>query len=429
MTASSEHAVSAADNGNLYFRAGSIQSHSERSVPSVKAATHKRKIGLLIDSMIGGGAERVVLNLAMGFRQAGYEPHVFLVRNEIQHKLPKDLSVHILSSDGRPCPIRALNKLCLAWTLRRTVRQLESDGTPFSFFISNAEDSDRISALAGLDNVFIRYRNSMVEYFHHKLGNKTGLKRLMRRLNWSRRFRTVYGDRRIITVSQALQAEIVDQMGIAPTSITTIYNPFDFENLRALGNAYPAPLDEKYIVYAAKFEKRKRQDVLLRAYASSKARGTHRLVLLGGTYTDSDRDWYRHVMALITELGLEDRVELPGFQNNPYPWIKHASLFAMASDSEGLPTVLIESLILGTPVVSTDCPTGPQEILTGNLAQFLCPRDDAPALSALIDRALSAYPNITDKMLQRFRMDFAIKRYLQHCAGIAADTLPHQHSN
>lgn len=91
----------------------------------------------------------------------------------------------------------------------------------------------------------------------------------------------------------------------------------------------------------------------------------------------------------------------------------------MASESEGLPTVLIESLILGTPVVSTDCPTGPSEILTGEFAEFLSPVGDVAALARNIRKALESYPPINDSFLARFRNDYAIERYLEHFEKVA----------
>ncbi|MFT4171435.1 MAG: glycosyltransferase [Rhodocyclaceae bacterium] len=376
------------------------------------------KIGLLIDSLIGGGAERIVLNFAQAFQRRGHDVHVVLIRNQIEHEVPQGIRIHALSDDGHVARNRTVNKLMLAWQLRRLVTDLQSDGQRFDFFISNAEDADRISAMAGLDKVFIRYRNSMVEYLNNKIGSKTGFKRVVRSIRWRMKFRAIYSDRHIITVSDALQDEIVDGVGVAPRSIHTIYNPFDFDFIRQRAGQFVPQIEGPYIIYAAKFERRKRQDVLLRAYAASAARHTHKLVLIGGTYTDTDRTWLDDMHALIAELGIGDRVVMPGFQTNPYPWVKHADLFAMASDSEGLPTVLIESLILGTPVVSTDCPTGPREILTGPLSKFLCPVGDAPQLAHCIDQALAHYPTVGDAMLQRFRAEYSIGQYIDHCTSI-----------
>ncbi|MDA8109396.1 MAG: glycosyltransferase [Betaproteobacteria bacterium] len=378
-----------------------------------------KRIGLLIDSLIGGGAERVVLNFAERFAALGHDVHVILVKREIEHRLePHGYALHALSEDGVLAKSRALNKLLLARRLRRLVRGIEADGTRFDFFISNAEDSDRISRLARLPNVYVRYRNSLVQYLESKLGTKTGLKRAIRRWRWTRKFRRIYGGRHIVTVSDALQREILEAVGIRPRSIATIYNPFNFERLRALA-AEPAPVPAApYIVYAAKFENRKRQDVLIRAYAQLEV--PHKLVLIGGVYTESDRAWLGEMRRLVATLGFEGHVLMPGFQSNPYPWIRRAALFAMSSDSEGLPTVLIESLILGTPVVSTDCPTGPSEILTGPLARFLSPPGDAAALARNMKAALESYPPIGDAMLERFRAEYAVERYLEHCSARTA---------
>ncbi|MEC5385248.1 glycosyltransferase [Uliginosibacterium sp. H3] len=376
-----------------------------------------RRIGLLIDSLIGGGAERVVLNLAAAFHQLGHQVHVIVVRNEIQHTLPAGIPVHVLQQSAHSSGSKFIDKLVLAWRMRALVASLEKDGKPFDFFVSSAEDSDRLSAMAGLTNVYIRYRNSMVEYLHHKIGHKTGLKRLWREFKWRAHFQSVYGGRDIITVSDAMHDDIINGAGVQPRSLRTIYNPFDFDAIRREADAYTPDMAEPYVVYVARFNSRKRQDLLLDAYARSAARTTHKLVLIGDAYTASERDWLDKMKLRIAKLGLEHRVVLPGFQTNPYPWIRNAALFAMSSDSEGLPTVLIESLILGTPVVSTDCPTGPSEILTGPLARFLCPRDNAEALTSLIDQALLHYPAISEAQLSRFSARHSAQQYLAWCVA------------
>lgn len=374
-----------------------------------------KRIGLLIDSLIGGGAERVVLNFAEKFAELGHDVHVLLIRDEIEHETG-DLRIHALSEDGKLARSRPINKLLLARRMREIVASIEADGKRFDFFISNAEDSDRISGIARLPKVFIRYRNSMVHFLDRKIGNATGVKRAIRRFRWLRKFQRIYGARHIITVSKALEQELVEVIGIRPASITTIYNPFDFERLRRLASE-PAPVpDVPYVVYVARFGERKNQELLVRAFVEANI--PHKLVLVGGAYSDAERAYLERLKSLIAELGIGDRVILPGFQKNPYPWIKHAALFGMASESEGLPTVLIESLILGTPVVSTDCPTGPREILTGKLASYLSPVGDASALARNIRKALVEYPPIDDESLARFRSDCVIRQYLEHAASV-----------
>jgi glycosyltransferase involved in cell wall biosynthesis len=192
----------------------------------------------LIDSLIGGGAERVVLNLASAFRELGHDVHVILIRDDIQHSLPNGIPIHVLPNDYPRFGSKFVEKLILAWHMRQLVARIEQDGKLFDFFVSSAEDSDRLSAMAGLRHVYIRYRNSMIEYMRHKIGHKTGLKKLWREFKWRAHFRSVYGDRDIITVSNALHDDITRQAGVKPRSLYTIYNPFDFASIRRQAKEY-----------------------------------------------------------------------------------------------------------------------------------------------------------------------------------------------
>lgn len=376
-----------------------------------------RRVGLLIDSLVGGGAERISLNFAEAFRRLGHDAHVIITRNEVEHDT-RDVPVHCLSEDGKVSSFRPLNKLALAARLRATIAKIEADGKPFDFFISSSEGMDHLSGLARLPFPFIRYRNSMEIFIQAKIGKTRGLKRWIRTFRWYRKFRRIYGNRDIVTVSNSLADELVNKVGIQPRSITTIYNPFDFDRIRRLSEEKAAIPDTPYVLYAARLSGRKSQHVLLQAFA--KANIPHRLVLLGGTTSDQERQYQSFIESEIERLSLQERVILAGFDPNPYPWIKNASLFAMSSASEGLPTVLIESLILGTPVVSTNCPTGPSEILTGSLATFLSPVGEVDALALNIRRALNDYPKIDDSFLERFHDTYAINQYINLYAQLSA---------
>lgn len=373
------------------------------------------RIGLLIDSLIGGGAERIVLNFFSIFTKLGHDVHIIVIKKIVDISLEEvPLSkIHFLSDNGILTQNKFINKLLLAKRLRHTIKKIESDGLNFSFYISNSEDMDRITKIARLPNVYIRYRNNMSEFIKNKIGNKGHIKTLIRKYRFMHKFRNIYGGRDIITVSQALAEDIIKNVGVKPRSIKTIYNPFNFEKIRQLADEYIDLPKEPYIIYAAKFENRKRHDVLIEAYYKSKI--PHKLVLIGGCYTDSDKETFKKILIQIRQLNLQNKVILPGFQKNPYPWIKNASLFVMSSDSEGLPTVLIESLILGTPVVSTDCPTGPREILTGCLSKFLSPPGDSEALARNIKAALNNYPKITEDILRKFDENYVAKQYIEHC--------------
>ena len=154
----------------------------------------------------------------------------------------------------------------------------------------------------------------------------------------------------------------------------------------------------------------KNQKLLVKAYKKSEI--TLPLVLIGNVHTDSDKKYLSELKELIKKLNLGDKIIFSGFQKNPYPWIKNAELFVMSSNSEGLPLVLVEALILGTNIISTDCPTGPSEVLIGNLKEFLSPVNDIDALASNIKNALIDYPNVDQEILNKFKAEYSVNQYL-----------------
>jgi len=371
-----------------------------------------KKIGLLIDTLIGGGAERIVLNFAETFSDLGHEVHIILLKNVIEHEIDLNFyTVHYLSEDGVLAKNKWLNKIRMAKKLQQKVLKLESDNQKFDLFISNSEDMDLVGRKAKLDNFCIRYRNSMYEYYYSKFKDFTGFKRFRRQVKYKWQFKNRYNNQNIVTVSKALIEDITHKMGVKPRVIKNIYNPFDFDKIRQKGSLINKKIpNDKYIVYVAKFENRKNQILLLEAYKKSNIKLP--LVLIGDVHTDSDRQYLSSIKEKIKELNIESQVLFPGFQVNPYPWIKNAELFAMSSNSEGLPLVLVESFILGTKVVSTDCPTGPNELLIGEFSQFLSPVGDIEKLANNITKALRDYPEMPTAFLDKFKSKYSVKQYL-----------------
>jgi len=113
-------------------------------------------------------------------------------------------------------------------------------------------------------------------------------------------------------------------------------------------------------------------------------------------------------------MGLQSQIALPGTVANPYPYMARAAVFALSSAWEGLPTVLIEALALGTPVVSTDCPSGPREILENGRWGRLVPVGDAGALAEAMSEALDS-PRIAhpEEAVRRFTRDESVRQYLK----------------
>jgi glycosyltransferase involved in cell wall biosynthesis len=196
-------------------------------------------------------------------------------------------------------------------------------------------------------------------------------------------------------------------IGARRARIETIPNPFDFAAMKTLAAA-PAGLPRRpYLIHVGRFSGQKRHDLLLDAFA--RLDPGLRLVLLAA---DDAR-----LKAMIEARGLAGRVEVAGFQQNPFPWIAPANLLVLCSDHEGLPNVIVEALALGVPVVSTDCPSGPREILGQALPDCLVPTGDAEALAGAMTRALANRPDTTRVDLSRYSKERVLAAYEQLAMG------------
>jgi glycosyltransferase involved in cell wall biosynthesis len=153
---------------------------------------------------------------------------------------------------------------------------------------------------------------------------------------------------------------------------------------------------------------------LLKAFARVRAVREARLVILGEGKKRIELE------TLAQELGVAAEVDLPGWVDNPFAWMARAAVFVLSSAYEGLPGVLIQALACGCPVVSTDCPSGPAEILAGGTYGPLVPVGDDQALANAIFAVLSAPPD-RDRLRARaamFSMDRAVDQYLRHLEAL-----------
>lgn len=354
-----------------------------------------RRVLFVVDGLAGGGAEKTALRLADYLHRTGHTAAIAILRDEKAYPVPAGVQV-IPAFDTAKRRFRKIGEI------HRRARILDgrlARHDPWDLVISTPSQSDRIVARSSLrDAAWYRVAiQPSAEHLRGHEGRKAG-----RRL---RRLHRTYGGRKIIAISEGVRKDLVEGIGIVPARIETIRNPFDFDRIRSLA-LEPCPLaGEEYIVHVGRFNRQKRHDRLLGAFARSDFMG--RLVLVG-TGSESEQE---RVRGLIAELDLGWRVELAGFQPNPFPYIRHARALVLSSDFEGLGNVLIESLICGTPVVSTDCPSGPAEILTGLLATGLCDLTEE-GLAAAIDRVLANPPPISETHVEPFSIDRIAERYL-----------------
>ena len=364
------------------------------------SAPDRFRVAIVITNLSASGAEQVALNTAQMFLRHGHQVDLILLEKVIQLPLPAALPVHCLS--GQRAAWKAAGRIgvyWLAWRLKRLIKTLETSDSPFGLVLSQLPAADRVVAAS-------RLRRNIWYCIHtHYSAELEGFRRHGRSIRaWRkhRQYQACYRDKSLITVSQGVQNDLREQLGLRAHRMQTIYNPFDFEQIRSLA-AQDAPQlpDTAFILHASAFRPVKRHDVLLEAFSQLQSR--IRLVLLTEPRPELD--------SLIDHYGVRDSVIVAGHQRNPYPFMRKAELTVLSSEREGLPTVLIESLVCGTPVVSTDCPSGPREILTGDLANWLAPVNEPAVLAKKIDQALQAAIDIDETQLEKFGASAVYQRY------------------
>ena len=216
----------------------------------------------------------------------------------------------------------------------------------------------------------------------------------------------------VVTPSHGVADDVAAITGIRRDRITVIYNPVFRPELTAMAEA---PVDHPWLVEgnepvvlgAGKFKPQKDFPTLLRAFAKVRAERPARLIVLG------EGEGEQGLREMTERLGIAADVDFPGHVANPFAYYRRASVFVLSSVWEGLPNALIEAMACGCPVVSTDCPSGPCEILDGGRFGTLVPVGEADAMAKAILATLGAAPSRTQLIdrAREFSLDRAVQRF------------------
>lgn len=356
-------------------------------------------VAFFLPSLNGGGAERVILNLAQGITERG---------------LPVDLVLAAAEGaflDQLPASVRLvdLHASRVLWSVGPLAGYLRRERP--RVLISSMNYANLVALWAAR----LAGRTTPVVVTVHTTLSESS-RQQQRRLTghiWPLLLRTFYPwAYRVVAVSRGAADDLARASGLPRDRVEVVYNPVITQATLAAARQAPdhpwfAPEQPPVILGVGRLTRQKDFPTLIRAFAELRRRRPARLIILG---EGEDR---AQLTALTNELGVAQDVALPGFRNAP-AYMAASALFVLSSAWEGLPTVLIEALASGAQVVATDCPSGPREILQEGRLGALVPVADAPAMAqAMLEALERPVGGVPLTSLTPFTRDAAVDHYLR----------------
>ncbi|TMW72345.1 glycosyltransferase [Alteribacter natronophilus] len=330
----------------------------------------KIKVMFFIYQMGAGGAARTLLNIINNLDRERFVP--VLVTLDFDGSYESELK-----DDVKLIKLNTQRLSRSVFRLARVIRQEKAD-----LVFSTIPRVNTIAILAGMLS-FSKARNIVREADNLSGGLKTSLQ--------LKAFGLAYKCAgQVVSLSEGVKENLVKRYGLKSENIKVVYNPIDIKAInRKLESGIPAEhkeifdTDEKVIVTAGRLVKQKDQATLIRAFAKAREQVACRLVILGEGELESS------LKEQAVTAGAGESVHFIGFQRNPYVYFREADVFALSSLHEGFSHVIAEALACGTPVISTNCKSGPEEVLDFGKYGYLCNVGDADRMAEYMVKVLT----------------------------------------
>jgi glycosyltransferase involved in cell wall biosynthesis len=358
----------------------------------------KGRIAIFVPNLGGGGAERVMVMLANGIAARGLQVDLVLAQRAGPY-------LDLVSPEVRIVDLQSPRVLQSIPALARYLWNCEPDALLSALSHANIAAIVATRLARVRTRVIVSDRVSYLGYVQNEPGfGDRVIRRLMRAL-----YPKADG---VVTVSRDMIEEQVTHLRIPREHLYSIWNPVVDDAIRGKADLppefWPHSLQGRPVVLAAgRLNHQKGFATLIEAFDQVRREVDASLVIVGEGELRSELE------DIVAARGLTERVFLPGFVGNPFALMSRADLFVLSSRFEGLPGTLIQAMACGTQVISTDCPTGPREILEDGKWGRLVPVDDAQSLAGAIIEALRSEekPDVV-RRADDFRIEPAIDAYL-----------------
>ena len=383
--------------------------------PEMNRHKEAMRIALVIPHLAGGGAERSVLKLARGLIERGHVVDILFFKkiDTLADEVPAGARQFLLKQQ-RTSWFHDRKHLVRRFGFRlfRFLRgDLLRDARSIAAYIDKERPDCILPSLprakvATMSAVSFTKLNPVIVPIMHSVV-----------MNRRRRYRNLYSilfatADHVVAVSDGVADNVALVLGISRKRISRVYNPVVDSEIAELARAAPAHpwmMDNgcPIILSVGRLARVKDFPTLLRAFRNVSQNRQVRLIILG------DGSWRPRLEYMVRKMGLETKVSLPGWVSNPYAFMSRASMLVLSSKFEGLANVLIEALACGCPCVSTNCPSGPNEILGNGKFGPLVPVGNVPELATAMEHVLD-FPLKKDMLLGRaneFSVDNSIDSY------------------
>lgn len=387
-----------------------------------KIKNKKIKLLFFTSYLGGGGAEKVMVNLMNNLDRSKFDVSLVLSEKKGVHlnKVSKDVKINSLikvnSLKNRMLPVLFFIYLKRFYNFIKVIRSEKPD-----VVVSPSNMPNLMSIFAKLFVRKIKVIICVHCYLSIALKEDNFLTRMMPKFFYSK------ADK-IISVSKESAEDIDNNFGVPRNKIITIYNPHDLENIYELKDEEICDdffkNNNPKIISVGSLIIRKGYKYLINAFKLVRKRGINAdLIILGEGIEKANLE------NLSRNLGLENHVIFAGFKKNPYKYMRNSSVFVLSSLYEGLPNVIIEAMACGVPVVSTRCPSGPEEIITDGVNGLLVPVKDEKALAnAIIDllKDKDKAKNLAEEGRKRAE-DFEVKKIVKEYEKVFVECYPQIH--
>lgn len=355
-------------------------------------------LAIFLRDLDGGGAERVMTNLAIGFSKRRLSVDVILVsaRGPYLSLIPPEVNLIVLNRSRLSFAAIDL----VRYLKRNRPKVLLSALEHTNIIAILARKLARVPTVVGVTVHNLVVRNSTWIPANHvqiKTYFDTNIVKIF--YPWADH---------VIAVSQAVANSMI-RLGIKETKVTTIYNPIITPDVlylmqQTIHHPWFSAEQAPVIIAVGRLHIDKCYQTLMEAFSRLRRNRPARLIILG------EGDERAKLVAFAKTLGISDDIAMPGFVDNPYVYMAKSSVLVVSSRLEGFSNVLVEAMASGTPVVATDC-GGPSEILANGLYGKLVPIGNVEALAEAIESTLTSPPD--QAYLKQRAQDFSVEKIVR----------------